>query len=131
MFLIIIYKNFQSNIIVFFFDVGTNVGSFLKILKHFKIYSYIHCFEPHPIISKKTKGIYQNVIMNEICLSNSKGEVGINFPLHSVGLSSMIYRPIFNNLGTEVKKITVKSDTLDNYCNSNNINNIDFYKNRC
>lgn len=66
--------------------------------------------------------------MNEICLSNSKGEVGINFPLHSVGLSSMIDRPIFNNLGTEVKKITVKSDTLDNYCNSNNINNIDFIK---
>jgi FkbM family methyltransferase len=116
----------QNNSI--YFDVGTNAGSFLKILTHFKIYSNIHCFEPHPVISKKTKSAYQNVIMNEICLSNNKGEVTINFPLHSVGLSSMIDRPVFNNLGTEVKKITVKSETLDQYCNSNNINNIDFIK---
>ena len=111
-----------------FFDVGTNAGSFLKILTHFQIYSNIHCFEPHPIISKKTKSIYQNVIMNEICLSDSMGEIDINFPLHSVGLSSIIERPVFKNLGTEVKKIKVKSMTLDHYCDINNIDSIDFIK---
>jgi FkbM family methyltransferase len=116
----------QNNSI--FFDVGTNAGSFLKILTHFKIFSNIHCFEPHPIISKKTKNIYQNVKMNEICLSNNNGEVEIHFPLHSVGLSSIINRPVFKNLGTEVKKVKIKSITLDHYCNINNINNIDFIK---
>lgn len=111
-----------------YFDVGTNAGSFLKILNFFKIFSNIHCFEPHPIISKTTKSIYQNVKMNELCLSNHNGEVDIHFPLHSVGLSSIIERPVFKNLGTEVKKIKVKSMTLDHYCDINNINSIDFIK---
>ena len=29
------------------FDVGTNAGSFIKVLNHLKIYSNIHCFENH------------------------------------------------------------------------------------
>lgn len=111
-----------------FFDVGTNAGSFLKILQHYKIYSNIHCFEPHPVISKKTKSIYQNVKMNQICLSNHNGEVDIHFPLHSVGLSSIIERPVFKNLGTEVRKVSVKCMTLDEYCKSNNVEFIDFIK---
>lgn len=111
-----------------FFDVGTNAGSFLKILQHYKIYSNIHCFEPHPVISKKTKSIYQNVKMNQICLSNHNGEVDIHFPLHSVGLSSIIERPVFKNLGTEVRKVSVKCMTLDEYCKSNNVELIDFIK---
>ena len=116
----------QNNSI--FFDVGTNGGSFLKILNHFKIFSNIHCFEPHPILSKKTHSIYQNVKMNQICLSNHNGEVDIHFPLHSVGLSSIIERPVFKNLGTEVRKVSVKSMTLDEYCKSNNVELIDFIK---
>jgi len=39
-------KNKNTNSI--FFDVGTNAGSFVKILKMFNIEKNIHCFEPHP-----------------------------------------------------------------------------------
>lgn len=111
-----------------FFDVGTNAGSFLKILTHFKIYSNIYCFEPHPVISKKTKSIYQNIIMNEICLSNTNGTVDMHFPLHSVGLSSIINRPVFDNLNIEIKKVKIPSMTLDHYCDVNSIESIDFIK---
>ena len=59
------------------FDVGTNAGSFIKVLNHFQIYNNIHCFEPHPILSKQTQNIYQNVIMNQLCLSNEDGKIDI------------------------------------------------------
>ncbi len=111
-----------------YFDVGTNAGSFLKVLEHFKIISNIHCFEPHPVINIKTKKNYPHIKMNVLCLSNSTGFEDIHFPLHSVGLSSMIKRPIFDNLGTEVKTISVPSITLDKYCKNNNIETIDFIK---
>lgn len=111
-----------------FFDVGTNAGSFLKILTYFKIYSNIYCFEPHPVISKKTKSIYQNIIMNKLCLSNTNGTVDMHFPLHSVGLSSIINRPVFDNLNTEIKKVKIPSMTLDHYCDVNSIESIDFIK---
>ena len=113
-----------------FFDVGTNAGSFIKVLTHLKIYSNIHCFEPHPILSKKTQNIYQNVIMNQLCLSNEDGEVDIHFPMWSVGLSSIIKRPLFDetsNVG-EIKKINVQCLKLDTYCKNKNIDNIDFIK---
>ena len=110
------------------FDVGTNAGSFIKVLQHLKIYSNIHCFEPHPVLSKETQNIYQNVIMNQLCLSNEDGEVNMHFPLYSVGLSSIIKRPVFDNLGTEIKKINVPCLKLDTYCKNKNIDKIDFIK---
>ena len=39
------------------FDVGTNAGSFIKVLTHMKIFKNIHCFEPHPVLSKETQNI--------------------------------------------------------------------------
>jgi len=35
-----------------FFDIGTNAGSFIKVLQRFNIYKNIHCFEPQSCISK-------------------------------------------------------------------------------
>ena len=45
--------------------------------------------------------------------------------------SRFIKRPVFDKLkseGQEFKTINVKCDTIDNYCNTNNIENIDFIK---
>ena len=111
-----------------FFDVGSNAGSFIKALSNFNIYNDIHCFEPHPIISKNTKQIYNYVKMNDFCLSNTDGIIDMNYPMWSVGLSSIIKRPIFDNLGTEIKVVKTKSQKLDTYCFENNINYIDFIK---
>jgi FkbM family methyltransferase len=111
------------------FDVGTNAGSFIKVLRQMKINSTIHCFEPHPVLSKATQNIYQNIIMNQMCLSNEDGTVEIHFPKLCIGLSSIIKRPIFDKMGTTgLKKISVPCLKLDTYCKNNNIDKIDFIK---
>ncbi len=111
-----------------FFDVGCNAGSFVNVLKHLNVRDNIHCFEPHPVLVRETLKYYPYIKMNEICLSNKEGNVDINIPLFSYGLSSMIYRPAFNNLGQKIITLNVKCDTIDNYCLKNNINMIDFIK---
>lgn len=111
------------------FDVGTNAGSFVKVLQHIMPnYSNIHCFEPHPILSKKTKSEYPRIKMNEFCLGNKDGEIDIYIPKWSVGLSSNIRRPVFDDLGQEIVTLRVKSQTIDSYCKEHKIEQIDFIK---
>ena len=110
-----------------FFDVGTNAGSFVKVLKE-KNYNNIHCFEPHPVLAKTTKTVYPSIIMNEMCVGNNEDHVVINIPEHSVGLSSIIERPIFSNLEQNIYRIITKCTTIDTYCKNNNIDKIDFLK---
>jgi FkbM family methyltransferase len=121
------FKLFPNSSQSTYFDIGCNSGSFIKVLQHFKIYN-VHCFEPHPVLSETTKQKYNYITLNNYCLSNYNGNIDIHFPLHSVGLSSCIQRPIFSTLGTEVRALNVKCEKLDTYCKKNNINQIDFIK---
>ena len=52
----------------------------------------------------------------------------IYIPKWSVGLSSVIKRPVFNNLNQDIYTLNVKCQTLDSYCELNNISQIDFIK---
>jgi len=122
------YKHISPPI---FFDVGCNAGSFVKALNDNGYVNNIHCFEPHPKLSDVVKENYPQVIMNKICLTDNIGTIDINIPLWSVGLSSVINRPIFDTLksrGQEITKLNVKTNTIDNYCIENNIEHIDFIK---
>ncbi len=110
------------------FDVGCNAGSFIKVLQVFGLTQNIHCFEPHPVISKKTKETYPYISMNEMCLSNKNGTVEIFIPMWSVGLSSIINRPVFQKLEQDIYRLHVPSKTLDSYCSEHNIPQIDFIK---
>lgn len=128
---ILYYKNIYKNNPKTIFDVGCNAGSLIKVLNHLNIKENIYCFEPHPYLSNYTKNIYPFIKMNELCLTDNIGTVNITFPQWSVGLSSIINRPVFDKLkseGQQFKTINVTSDTIDNYCKSNNIENIDFIK---
>jgi FkbM family methyltransferase len=109
------------------FDVGANCGSFVKVLQSFGI-SNIVCFEPHPILSKKTKEVYDFITMNSYCLGNIDGTIDINIPKWSVGLSSVIKRPLFSQLNQEIVVLNVKCETLDTYCELNSIHQIGFIK---
>lgn len=122
------YKNKYSNTNGIFFDIGTNAGSFIKVLQHFNIETNIHCFEPHPVLHEKTKQVYPYVHMNNYCLGNIDGNIDIYIPQLSVGLSSVINRPVFSNLNQEINKINVECKKLDTYCKENNIDMIDFVK---
>lgn len=115
-----------------FFDVGANCGSFVKTLLKLQINKNIHCFEPHPVLSQKTKDLYKNIIMNKVCLSNNNGNVIVNFPQTSLAISSIINNPLFNDTNwtsyDKIKRVECECLTLDHYCNINNINIINFIK---
>ena len=116
--------NENSNI----FDVGTNAGSFIKVLNRFNILKNIHCFEPHPVLSSKVQEIYPHVKMNEFCLGNTNDNINIYIPEHSVGLSSIVRRPVFDSLNQTIDVLNTKCQKLDDYCKENNIEQIDFIK---
>jgi FkbM family methyltransferase len=112
-----------------FFDVGTNAGSFIKVLTNLGMASSnIHCFEPHPVLSGLVKALFPTIVMNEFCISNQNGTTTIHIPEHSVGLSSLIKRPVFSELGQKICEYTTPTKTLDAYCEENGIQNIDFIK---
>jgi FkbM family methyltransferase len=110
-----------------FIDIGCNAGSFIKYLLNKNI-TNVHAFEPHPVLSEKVRVTYPHVKMNEYCLADTNGMVDIHIPTHSVGLSSLIRRPVFDKLEQEITVLNVKSETLDTYCEKNNINKIQFIK---
>lgn len=126
----IVYYKYKNNPEIIF-DVGCNGGSFIKVLNHLNIKNNIHCFEPHPYLSDYTKQIYPFITMNKYCLTNNIGTIDVTFHMWSVGLSSIIHRPVFDrlkSLGQEFKQINVKCETIDNYCKINNKKKIDFIK---
>ena len=56
------------------FDVGSNCGSFIKVLEKYKISENIHCFEPHPKLSDVCVEKYPYIKMNKLCLSNENND---------------------------------------------------------
>ena len=126
-----VFKKLHKNKNEVFFDVGCNAGSFVKTLQNNGFTTNIHCFEPHPKLSDKVIEQYPYVKMNKLCLTDKIGNIDINIPMWSVGLSSIINRPIFEKLkneGQEIIKLNVETTTIDNYCKENKIDTIDFIK---
>ena len=121
-----IYTN-KDNLIVF--DVGCNGGSFIKIIKNYCHSSDIHCFEPHPRLYEMISNIYSDVNINNFCVSDKDDFCDIFIPSISVGLSSLINRPVFETLNNqEIIKYKVKCQTIDSYCIEKNISKIDYLK---
>jgi len=82
----------------------------------------------NPVLANKIREVYPYVKMNEHCIGNINDNVTIYIPDFSVGLSSIIKRPVFDNLNQNITGLNVKCLTLDKYCEDNNINIIDFMK---
>ena len=110
------------------FDVGSNAGSFIKALQSYGFSSHCHCFEPHPVLYNHLKSSYNDISVNDYCVSDINGEQTIYIPDISVGISSVINRPVFQSLGQEIFELKTKSVKLDTYCSDLNIEKIDFLK---
>ena len=113
-----------------FFDVGCNAGSFIRAVKEKNINAKIHAFEPHPYLFKYLKEKYSNEIINEKCVSNKDGNIIIHIPSVSVATSSIINRPLFQDMKSKQEIIELKTEsvTIDSYMKNNKIENIDFIK---
>ena len=120
----------KNNLILF--DVGSNRGLYVDLFLKFDHNVQIHMFEP---IKSLYDGLYEkfksnNIFINNIAISNKIGEsifCELTSPVTD-GCSSLIERPVFNERCWSYVKKMVKTNTIDNYCRTYNIEYIDFLK---
>jgi FkbM family methyltransferase len=105
------------------FDIGANRGQSLEEYLRFWSDAFIHSFEPTPSTFKVLFDKYNSnprAKLNEVCLSNSIGEV-IFEQAHYSTMNRIVKRENANSF-------LLPSITLDHYCKNNRIDKIDFLK---
>ncbi|MEO8231504.1 MAG: FkbM family methyltransferase [Ignavibacteriota bacterium] len=127
-----ILQSQKNNAVIF--DVGANVGTFsnLVITKLTgKLNFKVHSFEPSKSTFKELENNVKasdNIFLNNFAFGNKKGTAELFFDYPGSGLASLTKRKLdhFNINFNHSENILV--DTIDNYCASKNINNIDLLK---
>ena len=109
-------------------DVGANIGFYTMYLSRFgeKLNAKVHSFEPNPVTfdaleSHAEQNNLKNCVLNPFGLSDKAQEIEISYNPKNLGAAS-----VFGNSGRN--KAKVKLRTLDDYCNENNISEIDIIK---
>lgn len=125
-------KKLGKNLIIF--DVGANVGDYSKLLINSEVsISRIFAFEPHPKTFKRLK---QNLIENSVLdpVQSALSEIAGNMILFDredcdgsskASLAESIFSEVYQ-VGSSER--SVKVDTIDFFCESNEIKSIDFLK---
>ena len=110
------------------FDVGANIGEWTKFALKLNDKLDIHCFEPSKYTFDKLDGknFPPNVICNNIGLSSIKREATLYVFWDGSGHNNLYetIRDWKEQKGTE----QIYLDTLDNYCEENKIDQIDYMK---
>ena len=136
-----IYKKIlKDNILVI--DVGANKGQTIERFRKLFLNKNIHSFEPikHEYLNLKQKySNKNNIVLNNFAMGELPGEKEFNIN-HYTGSSSFLNIKESNWLNFKSKKFNIepknflknkekiKIETLDNYCQKNNIKNIDIVK---
>ena len=112
-----------------FFDIGANIGYFSFLAASVNPQLKIFSFEPLP---KNISSIKKNMELNpnakinliESCLSDQKGEIEFSIPPEGeCGWGRISYKDMFDN-----NKIVRPVQTIDDFCNTNAIDRVDFIK---
>jgi len=117
-----------------FFDVGANVGEYALILREYFSKAEIHCFEPvKSTYDKLVENTRDSVInLHNIGFSDKVGTGEIFNTVNSNNTEvASIYKDVFSGVfhdHDELVPMEFQMDTIDNFCRSNNIINIDFLK---
>lgn len=109
-----------------FIDVGTNIGFYSITMAKFLSQGQVHSFEPNPYIFKLFQNNLAlnnlpNIKANPFGLSDKSETLTIRFSKSNLGTSS-VYKT--NSDFSE----TIQLRPFDEYCNENNIQNIDVIK---
>lgn len=109
------------------FDVGANVGNWTKKVIESIPDAQIHAFEPVPntfkLLETNTRKI-QKIKRNQLGLSSVSGQLRFNYYPNSSYLSSAFD----HDLGKGGEQLEVDVITGDEYCKTNEIEEIDFLK---
>ena len=112
-------KNLPENTV--FYDIGANSGFYSILVENIIENKEIHAFEPVPATFrylKKNFFFYSNIFLNQIAIFNKEDEIDFydatktGYP----GISSFDNSFINNIFHSKLKKIKVKTTTLDKYC---------------
>lgn len=122
-----IYKLLDKSFVVF--DIGGNIGWYTTHIAKMLTNGKLYAFEPIPATFKNLQqnvqlNALQNVVLNNIALSDSKGELSFYYSSKMTGASSS--QNITNNENAVLVKCI--TNTLDSYCKENSIERIDFIK---
>jgi FkbM family methyltransferase len=113
------------------FDVGANVGEFTEMIDSNVDNTIIHLFEPQSGLAKELSDNYasdENKSVNGCALSDEESQTAIHYNEEGSGLASMSKRRL-DHMGIEFdKEEVVKTETLDNYCKRNGVEEIDLLK---
>lgn len=115
------------------FDVGSNVGQFINIIisNLDNIPYFIHSFEPSLYtynILTDNMSHHGNVVFNNVGLGKTKCESVLYYDKIGSGTASLTKRRL-SHMGVEFKcSELVSIDTVDSYCLSRGIEEIDFLK---
>ncbi len=117
------------------FDVGTNDGRYAVKIAEQLPQAQIHAFEPSPHLFRELKKGLNNhrFKVNGICLSNAPGTVKLYSHARNDGHfcteHASLYADLFDDhYKTQRIAHTVDVTTIDNYCELNRIQHIDFLK---
>lgn len=115
------------------FDVGANLGQYVKSLETYFQTADIHCFEPSPITFGK------------LLLSSQNGTISSNVKIHQLGFgsesktlklysksllsaSASIYGDRLDEMSGELVVEEIEIGTIDSFCQINSVSQIDFLK---
>jgi FkbM family methyltransferase len=117
------------------FDVGSNQGQYLNlVLRIFSDYDLtVHCFEPSSyafkILEKQVDARNKHKVrLNNVALGKERGETALYYNTPGSGLASLTKRRL-DHFGIDFSSSeTVRVNTVDNYCQENNIERIQLLK---
>lgn len=106
-------------------DAGAYTGKYVLLFsKLVRTQGQVYAFDPDPVaISILNDNVVtnrlSNVTIEEVCLSNSIGEVRLNS--RGRGFGESFSTIISSSRKADIQEITVKAITIDNYCDTNSI----------
>lgn len=113
-------------------DIGAHIGSWAFWALRINPKLRLHCFEPSRATYKQlvSQCFPANVICNNFGMSSAPGEKTLFVFEDGAGINSLYRRQGLKSFGlsTQQREEKVCLDTVDNYCEKNNIQVVDFTK---
>ncbi|MEJ7700934.1 MAG: FkbM family methyltransferase [Pyrinomonadaceae bacterium] len=118
------------------FDVGANVGELTLLFSRFVADGSVHAFEASSAAYKKLELVCgatgrRNVVLNHLALSDKNGSIRLHVYDDALSsFNSQAARPL-KNYGLDFEPVGVEetpATTVDDYCESNRIEQIDLLK---
>lgn len=114
-----------------FFDIGSNIGSFILIANKTVKQENIFAFEPIPMLMKRLKKLFPKTNLYSLALSNIKTKTQFKIP--TINHAKFLTRGTLNTSFIEndesgFELLDVQTNTLDNFCIDKKISKIDVIK---